>query len=172
MTSAAYSDSTVPEGLLRFYKVAAVGTDFSQSNLSEAASAAALDGTAPVIQHTPPASPITLPVPGLTIQSSITDNIAVNGATLFWRVSGGSAYTSAAMLHPSGNLYSCNIPGEYITLAGLDYYIMALDTVGNQAFHGTPESPHHLDVASQWTLTPSPTATPSPTPFPDGWMVW
>lgn len=143
-----YSDFAAPEGVTRWYKVSAVRTDFSESPLSDPASATALDGTPPVVQHTPPAGPIELPVPGITIQATCTDNVGVATVQIFWRTEGQPEFNSAAMLNPSGALYSFNLLESELSPPALEYYIEASDTLGNIGRFASPVTPHRLAVNS------------------------
>ncbi|MBI1290046.1 S8 family serine peptidase [bacterium] len=156
-----FSDFTAPQGLTRYYKVAAVRTDFTQSPLSDPASAAALDGTAPVVQHTPLASPIVLPVPGVSVQATVTDNIGVTSVQLFWKTSTEDSFTTVTMLHPSGNLYSYNIPASELAPPKLQYYIAAKDALGNTGTFASAAAPREVLVRTATNEPPTqPTIRP------------
>lgn len=150
-----YKDYSAPEGLTRYYKVAAVRTDFKESEKSDPASAAALDGTPPVITHTPVTGPIQLPAPGVTIQATVTDNVGVASVTLYWKRSTESEFQARIMQHPSGNLWSANLSGEELAAPGVEYYIVATDAMGNAIGSGGATTPHVIAVVDPVNQPPS-----------------
>ncbi len=84
------------------------------------------DTEAPVITHTPVTSADENQA--VTITATITDNVGVASATLYYKKSTDASYTSATMT-ASGNSYSAAIPAAVVTQAGVDYYIKATDAV-------------------------------------------
>jgi len=64
-----------------------------------------------------------------TITAEITDSHEpfVTRATLYYKHSGSTTYSSAAMTNASGNLWSAIIPGSVSQNPGVDYYITATD---------------------------------------------
>ncbi|MFM8442377.1 MAG: IPT/TIG domain-containing protein, partial [Methylococcus sp.] len=145
-----YADNAVEPGVTYFYKFTVVKTDFSESGFSNVASGTPLDSIAPVITHTP----ITSARPGIsiTIAADITDNIAVKGATLYFRKQGTSAWTSRAMTHGTDNRWSASLEGSLITMPGLDYYLQATDGF-NTARSGQADFPHRIAVEDKPTIT-------------------
>ena len=88
------------------------------------------DTTPPTITHTPvTTAAVNTPV---TIRATVTDNVAVQSVTLYYRTVGAPAFTSLAMV-AEGNVYSATIPATAVTTAGVEYYIVATDTSNNQA---------------------------------------
>jgi len=147
-----YSDYTAPAGITKYYVVTAVRTDFDESDYSDEAYAAALDVTSPNISHTPIIDRDIVGPPGITIQATITDpGTGVAGATLYYKKTSETTYSSLAMNNPSGDLWSENIPGAAVTLEGIDYYITAEDNsvYSDTAYHGTAASPHHIIVYTE-----------------------
>ena len=147
-----YSDYTAPPGITKYYVVTAVRTDFDESDYSDEAYAAALDGTPPEISHTPVADRDIVGPPGITIQATITDpGTGVAGATLYYKKTSEVSYTSLAMNNPSGDTWSENIPGAAVTLEGIDYCITAEDNsaYSGTAYHGTGASPHHIIIYTE-----------------------
>lgn len=140
-----YSDFTAPEGVTKYYVVRAVRTDLSQSDASVEASAAALDGTGPSLTHTPIAQ-VSDAAPGLTVQANASDPSGMGLVRLRYKRTGEPSFVAVTMANPSGSLYSANIPGSFITLAGIDYYVEANDALGNQTFSGSAAMPHHVLV--------------------------
>jgi peptidoglycan/xylan/chitin deacetylase (PgdA/CDA1 family) len=97
----------------------------------------------PIIQHNPVTeAPANTSIP---IDAHVTDDIGVQAVILYYRVTGFSFYNSQIMQHGSGDLWEGNIPVETVTSIGVEYYIEALDTV-NSVLHGTPTSPHIIQV--------------------------
>lgn len=140
-----YSDFTAPEGVIKYYKVRAVRTDLSESDPSTEASAAALDGTGPSLTHTP-ITQVSDAAPGLTVQANASDPSGMGLVKLRYKRTGEPSFVTVNMSNPSGTLYSANIPGSFITLAGVDYYVEANDVLGNQSLSGTAGAPHHVLV--------------------------
>ena len=90
-----------------------------------------LDTTPPTITHTPVTTAnINTAV---TITATVTDNAAVQSVTLYYRTVGAATFTSIAMTPTVGDVYSATIPATAVTTAGVEYYILALDTSNNQA---------------------------------------
>jgi len=155
-----YSDYTAPEGITKHYVVTAVRTDFTESDPSDEASAAAVDGTGPVFMHVPvPDSDDALP--GITIQCSASDVSGIGNVTLYYKKTDESVYQSEPMENPSGDLYSLNIPGSYNTLEGVDYFIVAEDTLGNRSGSGSEEAPNHIIVYTKKGTATVPAGTSS-----------
>jgi hypothetical protein len=83
-----------------------------------------IDVEPPKIFHNPiPNRPINQSV---MIAATITDNIDVTEAILFYRIKGTLTYFNISM-NQNGNIYYADIPQSNITLAGLEYYILAKD---------------------------------------------
>lgn len=147
-----YSDYTAPPGVTKYYVVTAARTDFTESDYSDEASAAAQDGTPPEISHTPVIDRDIVGPPGITIQATITDpDTGVSGAILYYKKTSETSYSSLAMINPSGDTWSQNIPGAAITLEGIDYYITAEDNsaFSETAYHGTAASAHHIIIYTE-----------------------
>jgi len=138
-------DTSAPEGVLRHYRIRAVRTDFSESEPSTVASAAALDGTGPTVTHTPVTS-VAITAPGVTIQCNASDVSGIGSVRLFYRIAGQPTYQQITMTNPSGSLYSANIPQAAITFAGIDYYLEARDALGNLRSVGTAAGAQRINV--------------------------
>lgn len=86
----------------------------------------------------------------LTVEATITDNVAVKGASLFYRFMGTREYFSRSMDSVGNHLYSVTIPGQYVQEPGLEYYIEASDEAGNTTvFRGFEFSPLAIVVVSE-----------------------
>jgi PGF-pre-PGF domain-containing protein len=90
----------------------------------------ASDSIAPSITHTPAADGTNSTA--ITIYSTITDNVGVSTATLYYRKSNESTYSSTAM-SGSGTTYSGTIPAAFVTMENVSYYLEALDAASNTA---------------------------------------
>jgi hypothetical protein len=112
------------------------------------------DITPPVIYH----EPITTATEGenISIFATITDDTKVASATLFYRITGGEAWTSTPMI-PIGNIYSETIPASNVTTAGVQYYIEAVDDVLNTAKKPAtaPTTPYSITVIMIDTIQPT-----------------
>jgi len=82
------------------------------------------DTVAPTITHTA----VTSAKAGdqITITATITDNVGVQSATLYYRKTGDASYSTVAM-SASGDTYTAVIPASAVTTAGVQYYISATD---------------------------------------------
>lgn len=138
-----FQDVTAAPGVTYFYKFTVVKTDFTESGYSNTASGAARDGIAPTVVHTP----VTSAQPGnsLSIFATITDNIAVTGASVFYRAQGSGAFTERAMTKGTGDRWGATFEGSAVVPPGLDYYISATDGV-TVVYFGRPENPYPIAV--------------------------
>jgi len=145
-----WRDSNVTPGQTYFYKFTVVKTDFAESDFSNLASAAPLDTIPPVITHTP----LTSAQPGLplTIVADVTDNVRVQGVTLFFRAMGTNAFLSRAMTRTTGNRYAATIEGSRLVSPGLEYYLEATDGI-TVVRAGRPEAPYPVLVNDRPVIT-------------------
>jgi MYXO-CTERM domain-containing protein len=112
------------------------------------------DSTGPTIAHTV--------IPGgqtagtaVLISADITDASGIASAQLAYRASGTTTFTTVAMTNSSGSTYQATIPGAAVTIAGVDYYILATDA--------SPAANQSASPASAWhsfTVTAADTAGP------------
>ncbi|WP_238886153.1 CehA/McbA family metallohydrolase [Clostridium sp. YIM B02551] len=82
------------------------------------------DVVAPTIDHTPITS--NFQNKDLSIDASITDNMSVTEAKVFYRTKGETEYNSVNMT-ANNNSYSAIIPHDKLETTGLEYYIQATD---------------------------------------------
>ncbi len=145
-----FVDVNVQPGQPYFYKFTVVQTDMSESAPSNIAQATPRDTIAPVIAH----SPLTQAQPNLSlsIAADITDNVAVTGATLFYRTQGQSTYQSRAMVKISGNRWTVSLEGSKVVAPGLEYYLSATDGVST-TLAGRPETPYLIRVEDRPVVT-------------------
>jgi len=66
------------------------------------------------------------------ITATLSDNLGIQSATLFYRQGGASAFTPAIMRPISGAIYRSAISGNLINARGLEYYIAVDDSANNQ----------------------------------------
>lgn len=104
------------------------------------------DNLPPSIFH----APITTAYEGedLNITAQIGDNSGENPATnLFFRICGSPTWQSVSMANMDNN-YSAIIPGSYVPLEGLEYYIEAIDSSNNTSTDptGAPSNVHSVTV--------------------------
>jgi len=145
-----WRDTAVAPGQPYFYKFTIVKSDMSESDYSNVATATPLDTIPPAISHTP----VTTAAPGLalTIYADVTDNVGVQGVTLYYRQVGATTFTGKAMVKTTGDRYSATIEGAKITSPGLEYYIEATDGISTVR-SGRPEYPHQVVVVDRPVIT-------------------
>ena len=84
----------------------------------------------------------------LSICAQITDDQQVQSVTMFYRPIGAMDYQSVPMQRLFGDLNCVTLPGALVTEPGLEYYIEAND--GTYIVqHGSPDSPHQIDLAGE-----------------------
>lgn len=136
-----FFDSTVEPGKLYYYNFTVVKTDMQESTPSGKIVIRAMDTMAPNIYH----SPVRTAYTGqkLIISATITDNLQITSATLYYRASGGE-WKSYAMYNNNSRYYGI-VGAESISLEGLEYYIDAFDGV-THTYNGTKEKPYLVTV--------------------------
>ncbi|HEY3353505.1 MAG TPA: hypothetical protein VGQ83_09670 [Polyangia bacterium] len=118
------------------------------------------DDQPPVITHTPVGNgqPESRPVP---VTATVDDQtgIAANGVKLYYRVAGGTDWTSLTMTQANtSSPWVQTIPASAVTTAGVDYYIEAKDSapMGNIATHpaDAPTGFHTFTTAPETCVVP------------------
>jgi hypothetical protein len=82
-----------------------------------------------------PLAPITVPQAAgqdIAISTTITDNVNVDEATLYYRSGGQSVYTGVTMTK-DGDSFSGSIPGANVGETGVAYYVSAIDVNNNSS---------------------------------------
>ncbi len=91
------------------------------------------------------------------IQATITDNLTVQSAVLFYRSLEGSQkkerFTELNMALSEGDIYAVTIPGKYVVGSALEYYIQASDTSGNTAYRGNESAPLTVSIGAGKTAS-------------------
>ena len=115
------------------------------------------DSIPPSIIHSPVANGRTAgrPVP---VTANVTDNAAVSGVTLFYRLAGAAGFTATPMASISGSTYEATIPGSAVTVAGVQYYLRAEDASTNVTLR-PPSAP---TTFLAFTVVAAPTITHTP----------
>lgn len=85
----------------------------------------------------------------IPITAEIVDNTNwLSSVELFYRKTGQLLYQAVAMTNTSGDNYQAEIPANYVTIDGVDYYIFAKDDLGVGNYHGTPDNPHSISITT------------------------
>lgn len=124
------------------------GNSMAQDAYSFQIQGAGGDSQPPTIIHT---STATASIgQDLAIGSSISDNMSVSSATLYYRQGGALTFSSALMDDIGGDTYQGTIPAAWVTERGLEYYISAADLSGNSTTSPSVNpttSPYVIQVA-------------------------
>lgn len=116
-----------------------------------------LDTVPPSISHTPPASGV-VDEP-ITIDATITDNVAVKSATLYYRKTGDTNWSSVSMTQ-DGDSYSAEIPTSAVTMAGVQYYISASDEVNTASYPSLAPTNNYFNLTIRDVSPPTISHTP------------
>jgi MYXO-CTERM domain-containing protein len=103
------------------------------------------------------------------VTANVTDATGIASVTLFYRVQGAPSFTNIAMSSTGGGNYGASIPSGSVTIAGVDYYIRAIDSApaSNTAVLPTtaPGTPSRFTVVSSDTTGPTLSHTAPTGPF-------
>lgn len=140
-----YVDTDVEPGKKYYYTFTVVLTDVSsESKPAGKISINAKDTMAPNVYH----SPVYTAVTGskVIISATVSDNIGVQSAKLYYRVKGSEEWKVTDMTS-SNDKYTAAISAAAVTLDGVEYYIAAFDGV-NYTYAGghTSENPYEITV--------------------------
>ncbi len=97
-----------------------------------------------------------------TIEAEIIDNVApyVQSATLYYRTTGTTSYSSTIMSLYSGNTYQGTIPGSSVQTPGVDYYITATDGQSTASDPSVDPTNNPYQIAILPNVAPEITHTP------------
>jgi len=98
------------------------------------------DRLPPVIQHQPSDQAAATGKP-MIIKATITDNVSIKEAALYYRPMGNVEYFNLTMKKEENNVYSATIPADDVIEPGIEYYIQASDKAGNMVLRGFSFSP-------------------------------
>ena len=143
-TDESFIDENAEPGKTYWYTYTVVLSDFSESNPAGKVAATAMDTMEPSLYHTPVNQGYEYN--NLVISCTASDNVGISDVTLFYRTSGASEWKSTAMLN-SNDKYSATIFGSEVTMAGIEYYIVATDTV-NTVAKGSAAEPYSVVIKS------------------------
>lgn len=137
-----FIDTNVVPGQKYYYNFTVVQSDMKESEPSGKVDIIALDTMAPDIYHNPVFNAFT--GNNLVISATITDNVAVSQAKLYYRVKGTEVWKSVEMTKQNDK-YSAMIGSSYVATEGLEYYIEATD--GNEVTQkGSANDPFEITV--------------------------
>jgi len=137
-----FFDDTVEPGKIYYYNFTVVKTDFSESLPSGKIVIQSMDTMAPNIYHSPVRTAYT--GSNLMISATITDNLMIKEAKLYYRVVGQTEW-KVTVMNPLNSKYSGMVSAEYIEMLGLEYYIEAFDGV-SYTYKGTAQNPYVVTV--------------------------
>ena len=143
-----FLDENAEPGKTYWYTYTVVLTDFSESNPAGKVTATAMDTMSPSLYHTPVNQGYENN--NLVISATASDNVAIEKVTLYYRAVGETAWKSLTM-SKQNDKYSATIFGSDITLAGLEYYIVATDGI-NAVMKGSADMPYTVVVKSADSL--------------------
>ena len=137
-----FFDDTVEPGVLYYYNFTVVQTDLSESIPSGKIVIMSKDTMAPNIYH----SPVYNATAGsnLVISATVTDNLNINYARVYYRTKGENDWRIAVM-NNLNDKYSAIIIADHISTEGLEYYIEAFDGV-SYTYKGSAENPYLVSV--------------------------
>ena len=148
-----YVDYSAETGVQYYYYFTVVNTDFTESDPSGEVMASARDTTAPQIEHSTISS-----APrdaAISIVAYISDNMAVQSATLYYRIAGTEEY-SAVSMYPYEEewrtKYTATIPANIVKEAGVEYYIEASDGIQSGTFC-SEDAPIKVTTYSVFSIT-------------------
>lgn len=96
----------------------------------------------------------------IPISATVTDNVGVSTATLYYKNASAASYSSTTM-SASGSTYSGTIPNTSTSESNALYYITATDTASpaNTQSHGSSSSPVNISLSATDTIAPITTLT-------------
>ena len=137
-----FFDDTVEPGKRYYYNFTVVKTDLTESTPSGKISIVSMDTMAPDIYHSPVRTAYT--GSNLLISATVTDNLALNKVTIYYRTVGSTEWKSTQMT-ANNSRYTGLILAENVTLDGIEYYIEAYDG-NNTTTKGSASAPYSVTV--------------------------
>ena len=148
-TDTTFLDENAEPGKTYWYTYTVVLTDFTESNPAGNVTATAMDTLSPNLYHTPVNQGYMNN--NLVISCTASDNVAISTVTLYYRTAGATEWKTLNMAKQSDR-YSATIFGSDLTLAGLEYYIVASDG-RNTINKGDAETPYTVIVKDASALS-------------------
>lgn len=93
--------------------------------------------------------------------AEVTDDIAVQSVTLFYRTKGDQQYVAIPMTSSKPPLYTALLSPDSVRAPGIEYYIQAKDSSGNAVLVGAAFSPLSMAVLVPVTTDGKPAQTSS-----------
>lgn len=149
-TEKEFTDTSVLCGKVYKYYFTVVDTDMKESKASNIVKCASLDDEPPVIVVCKNDSLVY----GVAsnISASITDNVGVNSAILYYRMQGEEKYNAINMTSPSDSMFIAQIPAKALKVGMLEYYIAAADSE-NIVTYGSESEPKTISVESRSVIS-------------------
>lgn len=137
-----FLDENAEPGKTYWYTYTVVLSDFTESNPAGRVQATAKDTVLPNMYHTP----VNQGYAGnnLVISCTASDNVAISAVTLYYRAVGASEWKALTMAKQNDK-YSATVFGSDVTLAGLEYYLVAYDE-HNSIARGSADAPYTVVV--------------------------
>ncbi len=137
-----FFDTGVEPGQIYYYNFTVVKSDLSESLPSGKIVIQAKDTMSPNIYHSTPGTAFM--GENLVLNATITDNLAIQTAKLYYRTVGATEW-KVSVMNKLNDKYSSIIPSTEITTAGLEYYIEAFDGL-NYTYSGNQTNPYTIVV--------------------------
>lgn len=137
-----FLDDNAEPGKTYWYTYTVVLSDFTESNPAGKVQATAKDTMAPSLYHTP----VNQGYVGnnLVISCTASDNMQIANVTLYYRTVGSGTWKTLTMSKVNDK-YNATVFGSELSLAGLEYYIVAFDGV-NTVSKGTADAPYTVVI--------------------------
>ena len=142
-TEESFLDDNAEPGKTYWYTYTVVLSDFTESKPAGRVACTGFDTIRPNLYHTPVNQGYANN--NLVISCTASDNIGIQKVTLYYRTAGTSAWKSLNM-SKQNDKYSATIFGSDVTLAGIEYYIVAVDGGDNAVQKGSAETPYTVLV--------------------------
>jgi len=137
-----FFDTGVEPGQIYYYNFTVVKSDLSESLPSGKIVIQAKDTMSPNIYHSTPGTAFM--GENLILGATITDNLAIQTAKLYYRTVGATEW-KVSVMNKLNDKYSSIISSTEITTAGLEYYIEAFDGL-NYTYSGNQTNPYTIVV--------------------------
>ena len=139
-----FVDTTVAPGVPHYYYFTVV-SEKGESGASNIALATPDDTIAPSLSHTP--ETIALVENNFTIRATISDNVKVASAVVYYRIKGESTWNSLNMISvDDSSAYSGTIEANAIAGETLEYYIQVGDGT-NTVYYASAEIPQEVIIS-------------------------
>lgn len=148
-TESVFLDEDAEPGKTYWYTYTVVLTDFSESKPAGKVVATAKDTIEPNVYHTPVNQGYLNN--NLVISCTASDNVAVASVVLYYRAVGATEWKSLVMVKQNDK-YSATVFGSDLTLAGLEYYIVAMDA-NNAIAKGSADNPYTVVIKDGSTIS-------------------